>query len=280
METCSSHRLIGPAEPAFPVVLSVPHAGRCWTAEMSAATTHGTDELRSLEDRYADRLVETAAQAGFTALIADVPRAWIDLNRAPDDLDWPRLLNEPAQPVSGRAAAGIGVVPDRLPGIGTIWRSPPDRHEVSRRVAEFHAPWHQTVRSLLLSVAERFGEALLLDVHSMPAVGPQRGSMVLGTLNGQGVSGEWVAVARTTLLSRRRRVTIDRPYAGAHIAERHGAPANRRHVLQLELCRSLYLDGFGDRVSGGLTRCQEDVLGVAQALSGAIVNSTLPLAAE
>lgn len=248
---------------------------------MRVACLADSGALLPLEDRHADRLVDRAVEEGFTVLTCDVPRAWIDLNRAPDDLDWNRLSGEPLQPVSARAAAGIGVVPDRLPDIGPLWRAPLSRGEVARRVDAVHEPWHTKLGGLLESTRARFGEVVLLDIHSMPTTSSRQADIVLGTLRGRSMAAEWVHTARLALASRGRRVAIDQPYAGAHIAERHGRPAARRHVLQIEMCRSLYLDAAAKRPSDGLSRAADDVLAVAQALSRRLSQSdAIPLAAE
>ena len=269
--------LFGPAESRHPVLLTVPHAGRRWTPTMRAAARHPTSDLVSLEDRHADQLVGAAVAAGFTALVAHCPRAWVDLNRAPDDLDWPRLAGEPTGEVSPRAAAGIGVVPDRMAGLGSLWCAPLGRAEVAARVTAHHAPWHQRLDALIARTVVRHGEALVLDIHSMPP-GRRRGpEVVLGTRRGRSIGAEWVRVAREALTLRGRRVAIDDPYAGAHIAERHGRPAEGRHVLQLELCRSTYLGRGMREVSGGLDRAQGDVLATANAISARM---SMPLAAE
>lgn len=281
MEPSALSTTLGPAESRYPVILSVPHAGRNWTPMMRAAARHSPETLIALEDRHADRLVETAVAAGFTALVAHTPRAWLDLNRAPDDLDWPRLTGERGGEVSARAAAGIGIVPDRITGLGSLWRPPLDRREVATRVAAIHVPWHRRLGELIDATVARHGEAVVLDVHSMPAAGAKGVELVLGTRRGRSVAAEWVRVAREALTAGGRRVAIDEPYAGAYLAERHGHPAARRHVLQLELCRSLYLERTMREVSSGLTRAQDDVLAVARSLAAAITGqATLPLAAE
>ena len=281
MASASDIALIGPADPVHPVILSVPHAGRRWSAAMRAACRQDPDALLPLEDRHADRLVAAAVAHGFTALLSHVPRAWVDLNRAPDDQDWPRLAGEPARRVSARAAAGIGVVPDRLTGLGPIWRAPLTRAEVAARVARHHAPWHGALAALMDRAQARFGRVLLIDVHSMPARSGGRADLVLGTRRGRSVAGEWVHAARRTLIARGRRVAIDQPYAGAHIAERHGRPPAGRHVLQLEVCRSLYLDRAAREVGPGLERAATDVLSVARALADRLAPlADLPTAAE
>ena len=145
------------------------------------------------------------------------------------------------------------------------------------RVSGWHAPWHRRLEVLIDRTVERHGHALLIDVHSMPPTHPPSAAVVLGTRRGRSVAAEWVRVARDALGRRGRSVAIDRPYAGAHIADRHGRPAIGRHVLQLEVCRSLYLDRAMREPAAGLGRVQADVLALAQALSH---RAALPIAAE
>ena len=77
---------VGPTRLNWPVILSVPHAGRAYSDLLASDCRFTPDQLHSLEDRYADLLVREAAQAGFTGLIAQMPRVWIDLNRSEQDL--------------------------------------------------------------------------------------------------------------------------------------------------------------------------------------------------
>ncbi|MFT6073977.1 MAG: N-formylglutamate amidohydrolase, partial [Yoonia sp.] len=44
-------------------------------------------EIRSSEDAYVDLLFETAPNHGAPFLTANAPRAFLDLNRGPDELD-------------------------------------------------------------------------------------------------------------------------------------------------------------------------------------------------
>src|SRR5262245_29016155 len=81
--------LSGPVPSAIPVLIAVPHAGRAYPAPLLARMRNPGFAALRLEDRYADRLGEALAQAtGAILLTAHAPRAMIDLNRAPDDIDW------------------------------------------------------------------------------------------------------------------------------------------------------------------------------------------------
>ena len=79
--------LLGPETPQSPVLLTVPHAGRRYPDQVVARARVPMERLRTLEDRHADRLVEQAVAEGATAIVAQLARAAIDLNRDPREID-------------------------------------------------------------------------------------------------------------------------------------------------------------------------------------------------
>src|SRR5687767_3598734 len=84
----------GPAQPASPIILSVPHAGRAYSSAILSATRLTQAQLESLEDRLMDRLIEPAQATGAVAIIAHTPRAEIDLNRDEREVD-PAIIAPP-----------------------------------------------------------------------------------------------------------------------------------------------------------------------------------------
>ena len=130
--------------PASPVVLSVPHAGRDYPAELQTALRVPLSALVALEDRYVDRLA-LAAHGGETLLIQRTARAWIDLNRAESERD-PRI-DDGAAPQrhatqSAKLRGGLGLVPRRLSATGDLWRRRFGNAEMIARIAADHRPYH------------------------------------------------------------------------------------------------------------------------------------------
>lgn len=282
----------GPQPSALPVLISVPHAGRTYPrALVEKMRNPGFSTLR-LEDRHADTLAEAvAARTGAGLLLAHAPRAMIDLNRAPDDVDWEMFGLTPPErdrPASGhRARSGLGLVPRRLPGFGELWKRRQAGEDLDQRIAEVHAPWHARLAQELAALHERWGVALLLDLHSMPPLatgGGRKGAqMVVGDRFGASCHGALVAGAFAWSASAGWLAAHNRPYAGGFTLQHHGAPACGIHAIQIEIDRSCYLDSRLDEPGAGLGATADFLAGLVRTLAAEAVRlggSELPLAAE
>ncbi len=265
-----------------PIILSVPHAGRSYPAALPHLANHAPGRLIGLEDRYADLLVAKAASAGFETLIADMPRVWIDLNRAEDDLDPAMFTTGVAsgRPMSIKARGGLGLIPRRTAATGEIWRGKLAPDDLERRLAEVHRPFHEKLSTLLAETRDRFGEAVLLDIHSMPPGEADAPEIVIGDRFGRSAGARIADCAAATLRAPGFRVAINTPYAGGHILERHGAPASGIHALQIEIDRRLYLDPALREPTPQLERIQRLVAMLAERLAAEIDARAMPLAAE
>ncbi len=276
-------RRLGPEMPSSPVVVSVPHAGRAYSDGLLASARLSRARLESLEDRLVDRLVWRAVEGGAAALIADAPRAEIDLNRDERELDPAMVLPRPAADMtveSPRTRGGLGLIPARIAGSGAIWRQRIAAAEVARRVELIHRPYHAALEYELESAKARFGIAILLDCHSMPPRGGDEAPVVLGDRHGDSMAESLVAAAERAARAAGFKVARNAPYAGGHITERHGCPARGVHALQLELDRSLYL-GPDLRTTGpGFDRVARLIAAIAEALAAAALDPPEAIAAE
>ena len=262
----------------LPVLLSVPHSGRDYPDWLIAQARTGLPSLEALEDPLVDRLAWRAVAGGHGAVLASAPRAAIDCNRSPDEID-PAMVDGAVPPtVSKRAASGLGIVPSRTAGHGRLWRCTITRQELDRRLAEAHAPFHRAVADCLDSIASRHGVAVLLDCHSMP---PRRGQaeLVIGNRNGSSAAG-WLADAAARLArSQGWSVALNSPYAGGYVVERHGDPAASIHALQLEIDRRCYLAPDLRSPGPGFDRSAQLIAFLAREL-GQLVGRTSAVAAE
>lgn len=282
----SSFDQSGPDTPQWPVILSVPHAGRAYPPDLADDCRFPADRLLPLEDRLADRLAVASFEAGFTGIVAKTPRAVIDLNRAERDMD-PGMLSRPmdVQPIlSAKARGGLGLVPRRTAVLGDLWRRRFSPEEIDDRINRHHRPYHNRLEALMEAARRRHGTAILLDIHSMPPL-LQDGArtppqIVVGDRFGRSASSILTELAGATFEAAGLRVAYNAPYAGGHILDRHSAPADGLHAIQLEFDRRLYLDSQLRAAGDGLTDMARLLRQVAERLSDAAPRLSLPIAAE
>ena len=273
-----------PRKSAIPVLIAVPHAGRDYPASLLGRMRHPAQAAPRLEDRYIDLVAQRVARAtGASLLVANAPRAMIDLNRSPDDVDWEMVSGPRSAIVRARLAAGrrsrsgLGLVPRRLPGLGELWRQKLRPAELSERIEQIHTPYHATLSHTLEVLRDRWGAALLLDLHSMPPLGPKTGvsaaaDYVVGDRFGASCSSRLVSAALDHLEAVGRQATHNRPYAGGYVLDRHGAPARGLSAMQLEVCRATYLDPQLREPGEGLESVAEVVSGLVRRLADEVAS--------
>lgn len=260
-------RLTGDIDGRWPLFISSPHSGRHYPASFLAASRLPLADLRRAEDGLVDALLDGIA--GVPVLAATHARSWLDLNRAEDELD-PALfdgpLGVPATP-GPRVAAGLGVIP-RLAAQGQeIYARRLAAAEAEQRLASHHRPWHALIAGQLAAARTAHGAALLIDIHSMPQPqGPRPPQIVLGDCHGQSASPAIMAAIEDHFRRAGWRVARNHPYAGGHTTQHHGRPATGIHAVQIELCRSLYLDAQRLILTAGAVRLRAALAGLVQQL--------------
>jgi N-formylglutamate amidohydrolase len=246
-------------------VFASPHSGTVYPSDMGADASLDEASLRSAEDALVDRLIAPGVDRGATVVLARLGRAWVDLNRDPADLD-PLLIDGAADgAVSARTAAGYGVIP-RLTGDG---RALYDRRltlaEARSRIAGTHAPYHSALAEWMQAARAQYGEAVLVDWHSMPARATQgsggaRGpDVVLGDRHGSSCSAELTRRLRRAFESLGWRVALNQPYAGGWTTQSWGRPSEGFHAIQIELNRALYFDEVARSPGPGWSRTEKGV---------------------
>lgn len=245
----------GPMPPARPTIVAVPHAGRDYPEALLAAARVQRAVLERLEDRHVDALAVDAIAAGTTVIVAQLARAYIDLNRSEEDWDGALVADaEPPASIAKRVHGGLGIVPRRLHPVGELWRRRMTHAELAERIDTVHRPYHVAIAAALTAARRGFGHAVLLDLHSMP---PQPGGtpqFVIGDRHGSSASHELVDRLLATADGHGLSVARNIPYAGAYGVERHGRPAAGQEAVQIEFDRGLYCDRQGDPVPQQVAR--------------------------
>jgi N-formylglutamate amidohydrolase len=238
-----------PAGPPGCVVFASPHSGREYPAHLLNESPLDTRAIRSSEDAFVDELIAGAPELGVPLLTARVPRAYVDLNRAPDEFDSMLIEGIDPGPANPRIAAGLGVIPRVVANGRAIYRLRLTRREAEARIDSVWTPYHSALARLLDAAHATHGQAILIDWHSMPheaLSGQTRGSaqtpdIVLGDRFGASAA-DWITDAvEHAFRDAGFRVVRNAPFAGVYISQTYGQPLQNRHVVQVELDRALYM---------------------------------------
>jgi N-formylglutamate amidohydrolase len=204
-----------------------------------------------------------AGALGAPLIRARFPRAYLDANREPYELD-PRMFEGAvpgfANTRSVRVAGGLGTIPRVAGQAQEIYASRLPVTEALGRIEKLHKPYHRRLRALVDAARSRFGVAVLIDCHSMPSGLPQPGvvapggpgssrpepgrrpDIVVGDRYGTSCAPVLVDLVVESLEGLGYAVARNKPYAGGYITEHYGAPSINCHAMQIEISRALYMD--------------------------------------
>jgi len=260
----------GSVADAAPVVFDSPHSGTDYPRDFDYAAPFNI--LRRAEDAFVDELFADAPRHGAGLLCALFPRSYVDPNRHEHEID-PKLLAEPWPhdvPHSSRADRGLGVVRRLVRATVPVYDRPLTIDEIQARIDSYHKPYHDALKRMLDTTYAHFGAAWHVNCHSMKGAykGKMRSDFVIGDRDGTSCDGEFTAVVAETLRDLGYRVGLNSPFKGAEIIIRHGAPMHRRHSLQIEVNRSLYMDEERIEKSAGFGKLKTDIDSLIAAVTG------------
>jgi N-formylglutamate amidohydrolase len=238
------YRLIRPAEQRVPFVFSSPHSGSLYPRSLVAASRLSAMTLRRSEDAFVDELFAEASVCGAPMLAARFPRAYLDVNRSPAEIDaemFDGALSMAIDPASPRVNAGLGVIPRVVRDGAEIYRHKLPPQEAEDRLVHFYKPYHTALAMLVKETVARFGTAVVIDCHSMPSAAAVP-DVVLGDRYGMSAAPLLVRHAERAFEAQGFAVARNVPYAGGYTTLQHGRPAKGAHALQIEINRALYLN--------------------------------------
>jgi N-formylglutamate deformylase len=239
-----------PDHQQLPFILNSPHSGRIYPREFIENSRLDQIGIRRSEDHFVDELFFAGVRHGAPMLAANFPRAYVDVNREPYELD-PTMFEGRLPPyaniASVRVAGGLGTVPRIVGENMEIYRTKMPVEEALLRVEHIYKPYHAALRRLIARTHARFGRAVLIDCHSMPGNIRISGSgirpdFIIGDRYGTSASSELSRLALKLLEDQGFAAVRNKPYAGGFITEHYGRPARGLHALQIEVNRGLYID--------------------------------------
>ena len=281
------HHVLEPARQTIPFVFNAPHAGAVYPGAFLAASRLDAVALRRSEDAFVDALFANVVALGAPLMTARFPRAYLDVNREPYELD-PALIRDGlphyANTQSVRVVGGLGTIARIVSESDEIYREPLSLVAALERINRLYTPYHDTLKALLAEARQAFGLAVLVDCHSMPSnpisdQGGARSDFVLGDRYGTSCSAELTRAAAQALKAQGYVVALNKPYAGGYITEHYGRPHAGVHALQVEVNRALYMhEGTFDK-SSGFDRIKRDLEGMVRALIASVPEIAVPRAA-
>jgi N-formylglutamate deformylase len=231
--------IIEPEGEKVPLILSVPHSGTEFPAELKshyrAEMTAQIDDT----DWYVHDLYNFAPGLGITVIHAKYSRWVIDLNRDPES----KALYD-----DGRIITGLTPSTDFLGReIYVDKKFIPAPEETERRLANYYRPYYQKIENLLTERIGEFGRVLLWDAHSIRRLVPTIRKepfpdLILGDNDEQSAAKEIIDIALNGLRAGKYQVNHNAPFKGGHITRYFGKPETRVHALQLEMCKTHYMN--------------------------------------
>jgi N-formylglutamate amidohydrolase len=255
---------IRPRRLMAPVVFNSAHSGRDYPERFLQMTRLDHLSIRQSEDAYVDELFARAPHLGAPLLRAHFPRAYLDVNREPWELD-PTMFVEPLSERfntnSPRVAAGLGTLARIVAENKPIYRERLTLDDARMRIEGIYQPYHATLQQLLTQAHASFGVAVLIDCHSMPRLsraGDRAApDIVLGDRYGTTCAPILVDLVEMAFTAAGLRVARNRPYAGGFATRTYGRPQHGVHALQIEISRHLYMNEVTlERSEGHAAMCQ------------------------
>jgi N-formylglutamate amidohydrolase len=241
---------IRPRRAMAPLVFNSGHSGREYPKRFLDMTRLDHMSIRQSEDAFVDELFGRAPHLGCPLLRAHFPRAYLDVNREPWELD-PQMFDEPLlserfNTTSPRVAAGLGTLARVVAENKPIYRERLTLDDACTRIEGIYQPYHATLQRLLSDTASQFGVALLVDCHSMPRLsraGDRTApDIVLGDRYGTTCAPAIIDLVEIVFASAGLKVARNRPYAGGYAVRTYGRPQYGVHALQIEISRHLYMN--------------------------------------
>jgi N-formylglutamate amidohydrolase len=267
--------LVSPRTAPVPVLFDSPHSGANYPDNFDAALDRLM--LRRIEDAFVDELFAAAPDYGATLIAARFPRGYVDPNRSHLDID-PAAFDDwqgPAEPTD-KSRVGKGLIWTNLHGVEPLYARRLTGDEVRARIDNYWRPYHDAIAAAYERIHGEFGSVYHVNCHSMRAVGNEfdpdgetvRPDFVISNHDGKTCSPAFLDLIVEYLRTANFDVAINDPYKGAELTCRYADPAAKRHSLQIEINRRLYMDEMTIEKNSDFTTLHNLMTGLVQAVCG------------
>lgn len=241
---------------SIPLILDSPHSGQLYPTDFNHQANFS--KLRQAEDTYVDELFDSASNIGAVILKAEFPRSYIDPNRAETDFFFKDIIN-PNNTVgeidfkpSIKSELGIGLIWLKIPPEGEkMYKNKITLDELMNRVKKYHRPYHEALRKIMNKTYQKYGKFYHINCHSMQdnatamstqIQGTIRPDFVIGDKDGSSCDNGFTKEVVECLRDLKYEVAINDPYKGAELVSAYSNPNLKKHSLQIEINRKLYMN--------------------------------------
>lgn len=220
--------------PEIGVLASIPHTGTWMPDELHARLASDAMRAQPMCDWHLHELYDFLPALGIPVIHATVSRFVVDLNRSA----------EPLSLYPGRAETGV--IPRETFWGDPVWERAPDELETAALIGAWHRPYHDALAAELARLHERFGRAVLLDLHSVASRASRiHGELVediyLGDRDGASCDGSLTDTVEAGYKEAGFRVVRNAPYKGGFITHNYGQMEGV-DALQIEMVQRVYMD--------------------------------------
>tara|TARA_B110000046_G_C13004418_1_gene403709 strand:+ start:37 stop:891 length:855 start_codon:yes stop_codon:yes gene_type:complete len=241
---------------SIPLILDSPHSGQLYPTDFNHQANFS--KLRQAEDTYVDELFDSASNIGAVILKAEFPRSYIDPNRAETDFFFKDIIN-PNNTVgeidfkpSIKSELGIGLIWLKIPPEGEkMYKNKITLDELMNRIKKYHRPYHEALRKIMNKTYQKYGKFYHINCHSMQdnatamstqIQGTIRPDFVIGDKDGSSCDNGFTKEVVECLRGLKYEVAINDPYKGAELVSAYSNPNLKKHSLQIEINRKLYMN--------------------------------------
>lgn len=239
--------VLSPKEPAFPLIVSVPHAGTNIPDDVvNSFASQDAAVLKRDVDLFVDELYDCVPVYGGTLVVTKISRYVIDLNRDAKDRDASFVKGGHEIP----NPRNLGLIANKTTRDERLLKEPLTPEELERRIADYYKPFHDRLHDLIRETKRKAGFTIHIDAHSMPSrgttahtdAGRERADIVLGDRNGTSCAGSLTLMIHKHFEHAGLSVRQNDPYQGGFITASLGQPDANVHSIQIEINRKLYMD--------------------------------------
>jgi N-formylglutamate amidohydrolase len=209
----------------LPIVASLPHSGTYVPLEISATWHAGHARRLPNTDWFLPELYAFLPSLGVTMLEATHSRYVADLNRDPERGIFGSFFR--------------AVIAERTVKGERIYLTVPSDQALKTRIERYHAGYHRELERMLSDRVRRFGEVLLLDLHSF--MDPIKNDVCLGDANGRSCPARVTSIVHDAFKCAGFDVVDNEPFNGGYLIRRHAQNAGVA-ALQIELRHTNYMD--------------------------------------